>query len=282
MGFSAMPALGLLALVYLWRWRVNLREERVPASEKLLRPAGEGLRLRIGELDEKFTDTFFICLGAPPLAAAFLLLPGHDFHPLRLPAAIVAASVAFIVFARRLFGQAEELRNYRLGFHGERAAAEEINRLMLDGCRVFHDVPMEPYGNIDHVIVAPSGVYAVETKTRRKRKTKPGTQDYNVVFDGKALQFPHYADTESAAQARQQADRLRALLTKAVVEPVRVSPILTLPGWLVSSAVKDGMKVVNPKQIRDVVMSEKGPALGSQLIKRISHQLDQMCRDVAL
>jgi homoserine kinase len=64
--------------------------------------------------------------------------------------------------------------------------AEEINLLMLDGCRVFHDVPIEPYGNIDHVIVAPSAVYAVETKTRRKRKALPknaNQKNYEVFYD---------------------------------------------------------------------------------------------------
>jgi hypothetical protein len=50
-------------------------------------------------------------------------------------------------------------REYRLGFAGERAVAEELNQLMLDGCRVFHDVPMEPYGNIDHVLIAPAGIF---------------------------------------------------------------------------------------------------------------------------
>ena len=56
------------------------------------------------------------------------------------------------------------------GFAGERAVAEELNQLIRAGCYVFHDVPMAPYGNIDHVLVTPKGIYAVETKARRKRE----------------------------------------------------------------------------------------------------------------
>lgn len=93
---------------------------------------------------------------------------------------------------------------------------------MRDGCHVFHDVPMEPYGNLDHVIVAPSGVYAVETKTRRKRKAPPGKRDHEVLFDGKRLEYPQGTETQSLEQARQQADRLRALLGKAVGEPAAI------------------------------------------------------------
>jgi len=55
---------------------------------------------------------------------------------------------------------------------------------MLEGCHVFHDVPMEPYGNIDHVIVAHSGIYAVETKPSRQRKAPDRQRDYEVIFDG--------------------------------------------------------------------------------------------------
>jgi hypothetical protein len=43
---------------------------------------------------------------------------------------------------------------------------------------------MEPYGNIDHVVVAHNGIYAVETKPSRQRKAPDRQRDYEVVFDG--------------------------------------------------------------------------------------------------
>ena len=184
--------------------------------------------------------------------------------------------------ARRLFCIITKRRNAALGFYGERAVAEELNQLMLDGCRVFHDVPMEPYGNIDHVIVSRTGVYAVETKTRRKRPARPGKHEFAVVFNGKELEFAHCIDTHGIEQSRQQADRLRSYLTKAVGEPIAVSPILTLPGWMVTSRVNSKMRVVNPKAIRHVVIRREGWALSEQLMQRVAHQLDQKCRDVEL
>lgn len=63
---------------------------------------------------------------------------------------------------------------------------------------------------------------------------------------------------------------------------MKVTPILTLPGWFVTSRVNDGIKVVNPKQIRQVVLSVRDAALGPQLIERVAYQLDQKCRDVEL
>ncbi len=281
-GLYLAPAFILAGTVAVWRWRIHRRGERVPVTEKLLRPAGESLRLRIDALGEKLSTSVFNCILAPTVGASVLLLPISGFEIPRLLVAFLAAVALFILAARRLIAQVREMRACTLGFHGERAAAEEINQLMRDGCRVFHDVPNEPYGNIDHVIVAPSGVFAVETKTRRKKKVPVGKKDHEVIFDGKALEFPNGRDTSALAQARQQADRLRVFLTKAVGEPVAVSPILTLPGWFVSSRVNERMKVVNPKQIRQVVLNSPAAKLAPQLIERISHQLDQLCRDVEL
>jgi hypothetical protein len=167
-----------------------------------------------------------------------------------------------------------------LGFAGERAVAEELNQLMLDGCRVFHDVPMEPYGNIDHVVLATTGIYAIETKARRKRPAPAGQRDHEVVFDGKLLNFPHYSESKPIEQAKQQADRLRMFLSKAIGEPVKVGAILTFPGWLVSSRVKSDIKVLNPKGIRSAIRDHRLPTLSKQMLDRIAHQLDQRCRDV--
>ncbi len=131
------------------------------------------------------------------------------------------------------------------------------------------------------MIVAPSGVFAVETKTRRKRKTANGKWEREVVFDGKALEFPQWRDTASLEQARQQADRLRVMLGKAVGESVPVVPVLTLPGWYVTNRVNVELKVVNPKQIADVVTS-RDAQLSPKQIERIAYQLGQKCRDVEM
>jgi Nuclease-related domain len=103
---------------------------------------------------------------------------------------IVAVAIGLVFLFWRFTYLISRRRNYRLRFADERAVAEELSQLILDGCRAFHDVPMEPYGNIDHVLVTPTGIYAVETKARRKRKASKGRRDEKVVFDGKALQFP--------------------------------------------------------------------------------------------
>lgn len=123
-----------------------------------------------------------MCILAPTVGASVLLVPMSGYVLTRLVLAFVLAVALFTLAVRRLFAQVREMRACTLGFHGERAAAEEINQLMRDGCRVFHDVPTEPYGNIDHVIVSPSGVFGMETKIRRKKKVPPGKKGSRSHF----------------------------------------------------------------------------------------------------
>jgi hypothetical protein len=42
-----------------------------------------------------------------------------------------------------------------------------LERLRDDGARVFHDVPGEGF-NLDHVVISPHGLCAIETKTYSK------------------------------------------------------------------------------------------------------------------
>ena len=152
---------------------------------------------------------------------------------------------------------------------------------MLDGCHVFHDFPADPKWNIDHIIVGPSGVYVVETKTRRKRKAQKGKPDHIITFDGDTLIFPHAEQSRYGLdQARDNAKWLSGYLSSATGEKVWVEPILTFPGWMINRRTNNAsVQVLNPKEIAGVVLSR--PArLTAQSIKQIVHQLDQKCRDV--
>ena len=86
------------------------------------------------------------------------------------------------------------------GLLAERVTGMQLNRLVAQGCLVLHDVPAEGF-NLDHVVVSPRGIYAVETKSFRKPKRTRSKRNYSVRFDGKMLHFPDFAETQAVAQA---------------------------------------------------------------------------------
>lgn len=114
---------------------------RSPFKEKLLRPAGESLRLKIEEIRDEFMETGFV------LAACY----GAAFRQWK-----------------KLKTLTNDLRNYRLGFDGERYVAEKLGALTELGYRVFHDFicDMKPGGdatdfNFDHIVIGTNGIYPV-------------------------------------------------------------------------------------------------------------------------
>ncbi len=287
LGSILVPTCATVGMAHVRRWRSEKlqRLARSPISEKLLRPAGESLRLRVDELGEQFGDRLAFAMIVPGamLAAVLLTSPDGSISRSRAVVAFVICTLVLLLLLRRAFQVHEELSNCRLGFHGERAVGEELSQLMAEGCRVFHDLPMEPYGNIDHVIVSPAGVFAVETKTRRKRPAPQGKRDCDGVFDGEAVHFPTWTETKMVDQARMQAERLSTFLTSAVGAPVAVQAVLTLPGWFLTSRVPPGkVRVLNPKGIRSIAVDARAAKLNPEMIQRICHQLETKCRTVEL
>jgi len=180
---------------------------------------------------------------------------------------------------RSLLKTAIKFGNYNLGFHGERVVGEYLNRLMLEGCEVFHDLQAGAKWNIDHVIVSPRGVFAVETKTRRKPDADEG---HKVAFTGTDLQYPTWTDRHGLKQAADNSRWLADFLTKSTGERVKVAPVLTLPGWMINRTGKNTVSVLNPKEIRAMVLDTRLPLLDEAQRKRICFQLDQKCRNVDL
>ena len=50
---------------------------------------------------------------------------------------------------------------------------EEFNKLMFEGCFVFHDIPSDAKWNIHHVAVAPTGVVGNVAPATRFRPPPP-------------------------------------------------------------------------------------------------------------
>ncbi|HKP04193.1 MAG TPA: nuclease-related domain-containing protein [Chthoniobacterales bacterium] len=75
--------------------------------------------------------------------------------------AVVATGVSLIVIGR-LFN---EFRRLNRGERGELHVAEVLEGLRRFGYQPFHDLKRDGF-NIDHVVVGPAGVFAIETKFR--------------------------------------------------------------------------------------------------------------------
>jgi cell division protein FtsW (lipid II flippase) len=265
---------GVLVLWFYLKRRKQESETVAPFEELKRRPAGESNRLRIEELNEKMDPWLMWIMTVPLVLAVLLTLTKPSLIALIVYFLLSAGVCATAYF--RLRPLIHALACYRLGFHGERYVAEELNELMAEGFRVFHDVPFESY-NMDHVLVGPTGIFVVETKTRRKRR-RGGDKQYRVVFDGERLQFPNGWDTNAMEQIKRNRKTLSQWLSSSTGDHISAQGIITIPGWFIERSVRSTIHVMNPKEIRNLVTNSTGYRLSSAEIQRASHQLEQKCK----
>jgi hypothetical protein len=279
---------GILAIVmsalYLLRKSRQIKRHRSPFTDNFLRSPGESLSKQIMELNDGVTENLVLIITTPILLYSIYissLLFGNSKNSIWSLIGCIIIGIGFIAYYLFKLIKLMNLRqSYRLGYEGEIAVGQELNQLMRDGYYVYHDFPADKF-NIDHIIVGASGIFAVETKARSKPTSKDRKADAKVKYDGKFLRFPNGTDIESLEQARRQAEWLSKWLQSAVGEPVRVRPVVALPGWFVERVASGGIRVINPKNFRSIAKPKDGNILSEKMISRVVHQLEQKCRDVA-
>ena len=255
--------------------RHQRKGRRSPLTVQLLRAPGESLVRQIDKLSEDIdlyltlsTTVPLLCFAAY-LSMRFLGNQKDSWIPFLI---VCLGFIAF--FTVQLVTLLKKRNNLILGLDCERAVGQELNQLMLDGYRVFHDFPAENF-NIDHVVIGSTGVFAVETKGR----AKPLKGDVNIIYDGEGLQFPTHYERGPFEQAKRQAEWLGKWLTSAVGAQVAVRPVLVFPGWYIERK-KPGLLIYNGKNPQAVYKIKGESILSAEMIQRISHQVEQRCRDV--
>jgi len=181
----------------------------------------------------------------------------------------------------QILGQVSvQINSLTLGYEGEVAVGQELNQLLADGFRVYQDFPAGRF-NIDHVVIGPTGVFAVETKARAKPDTGDGKRDARVEHHRSELRFPDWVETGPIEQAQRQADHLSKWLASAVGEPIPVWAVVALPGWYVVTTKPSNVLVFNGKNYRSV-FPKVSPVtrFDASLIQRIRHQVEQECRSI--
>jgi len=281
-----IPAFIVLLFIFVpvgiaWVMRYRQRQRRrSPLSQHLLRSPGQSLR---SELDDRMWDLagYLMALPLIPLMLyAMQLRQALDAGgALKISGVLVVAGL--MAFGFVFFQTIKTMRKVwklRLGYEAELAMGQELDQLMRQGAVVFHDVPAAGF-NIDHVLVAPNGVFAIETKGRSKPNRNRGAEDAKVIYDGSGLSFPGWVENKPLEQARRQAVWLSKWLTNAVGDEVTARPVLALPGWFVERKSRSDVLLISGREA-SAILKAKHEALTESMIKRIEHQLEQRCRDV--
>jgi len=109
-----------------------------------------------------------------------------------------------------------ESSSWYTGARGERAVADQLASLPR-GWAVFHSLPVgDGHGDIDHVVVGPSGVYTINTKHHSGKRIWVAGR--TVMVDGQRVPYVPGAEAEARYVA--------AVLQRAGVPLPSISPLL--------------------------------------------------------
>ena len=262
------------------KWLRN-RNRRSPLTEDQLRPPGFSTQKALDELNLNL-DGYLVGLLLALLMMYVFWLRNHTIAEQRSQG-VSAGWFLFAGFAIApvLFWKVIELvqlrQKYVEGRGGELATAQLLEPLVARGGRFLHDVQARGF-NIDHVVIAPGGVFAVETKHRLKPTRLRGKEAATVESDARTVRFPGWVETKPLEQAKRQAAWLQKELTKAVGVKIPVQPVVALPGWYVQRTAPGGVLVINPKNHRFVTKArgQQGP-LSVERINTIAYQVARLC-----
>lgn len=264
------------------RWR----RSKNPLTQNMRRPAGTELARKLKyERDELYTPLAYLSMVTPFLIAYyFVLVSWFNFtDSLAFRLSLIGMWLVIVIYyTRTVVRRLSYIHKLRLGYECELAVGQELDQLMLNGFRVFHDIPTSKF-NIDHIVIGRTGVFAIETKGRSKPRSQKNasTFEYKVRYDGKSLTFPSWSETKPIQQATSQAKWVSDWLSKATALPINARPVLVLPGWWISRVAPMGsVDVLQGKNMQGYFLKQKA-IFSDEQIQRIAHQVDQKVRDLA-
>jgi hypothetical protein len=203
---------------------------RDPIRDTPLRDPGQSLR---EQLQDRLLDStmpwLFVAVMMIIIAAVEWVrwLTNAPYQPIQMT--LIAACIA--AFAGwRFYRALEELPSWKLGLKGERSVGQYLQAMLLPRQYVvIHDICIDDF-NIDHVVIGPGGVFAIEVKTR----SKPRRGDAKVTYDGERIFINGFeSDRDPLIQARAGAKRLQEILERFTGRSVSIRPVVIFPNWFV-------------------------------------------------
>ena len=162
---------------------------------------------------------------------AFLEWCRYLFNYPPMPIIFTLLAVIAIVFTLiKMRAVLREASCLKLGIVGEEAVGQYLEeKLRPMGCHVLHDIPGEGF-NLDHIVIGPTGVFCIETKTH----SKPLHGSPGIQYDGEKVTVDGFSpNRDPIVQAKSAANWLRELIERTTGRKFAVKPIVLYPGWFV-------------------------------------------------
>lgn len=228
------------------------RAPRSPLKEIIKRSPGQSAQEQIDSImDDEVVPAVMVAVIA-------ILFAGFEWyravlHMPPMPWIMSVLAIVAIGYAIRKFKKYRTvIAQIRLGMEGEREVGQILSEELADAV-VFHDIVCGGF-NIDHAVIAPNGIFSVETKTRTKR----GGAEEQIVYDGEKITIAGFEpERDAVVQAQANAKTLAKIIYDVTGQKVMVQPVVVFPGWWVNTTVKKpAVWVLNPTRLLGFIRHE--------------------------
>lgn len=241
-----------------------------PIKDSPLRNPGETLDKQINELVNTEAMSHIISI-------VFVgVLTANEWWRwyMELPPRPVIYTVLFIIiiayYLPKIFKIKKQLKSLRQGLEGEKAVGQYLEILREQGAKVFHDIPGQNF-NLDHVVIAPSGIYVIETKTY----SKPEKGRAVIIFNGTSVKLNNLPQNDKPiVQAIAASSWLKSLLQESTGKQFQTKPVVVFPGWYIeptSEAKNSDVWVLNPKALPSFIANSSNSLSDDQISMAAFH-----------
>lgn len=242
---------------------------------KMAKVLGETARYVTGQAIKKFQQQFtvlFLSSYIIAIAAGYLagVIKGPYFF---IPVMGFIIAVPFILkYSDRITGKLEKERmNFRKGATGE-ARIGYVLESFPDEFRVIHDLTT-PYGNVDHVVIGPTGAYIIDTKNWKGVVSADGNGE--LLLNGKPTDKQEVRNLTRRIMSIR--DKIKVL---ASMEPY-IQGIFAFPSARVDAnwGTTGHVNCVKDEQLYDyIVENKKSKKLSQKEIDSISRAFLELAR----
>lgn len=187
-----------------------------------------------------------------------------------LASAIIITGVAAIAYLRLI----PKAWNLVRGERGERKIGEILEAARAQGYRAYHDLVEDGF-NIDHVVVGPSGIYAIETKFRSGYGEIEYRNGSGLFIVGSKCED----ERDPLAQARGSARAVRVKLKEQTSTNYPVKAVLVYVGdWKIKNAGRDtDVAVLSTNELENYFVRYQ-PELSPNEIQMIASHLERSAK----
>lgn len=230
-------------------------ETRSPLKAKPLRYPGQSLDEEIDRILNEEISLWWISAALAIYISGwewFRWFSADKFHPIIL--SVITVGVVLFSF-RKILVARKKIKAMKLGRDGERAVGQYLEEMREKGYRVFHDLVGDNF-NVDHVVISPTGVFTIETKTFSKPVKGDATIRVNngiLTINGRGT------ERDALKQAKAQAKWVNTILRESTGKNYPVKPVIVFPGWYVEPLSRNESRdvwVLNPKVLPSFIENE--------------------------